>query len=212
MWHKKNRIVIGMIANGTALLHVSVPAIARLKDSVTLIIHNGNPDIPVRRRDIRRMGYRGHVRIINGAPEHAYTQIINAVPSHAQWIIFTNAGDVLADIDTTPAGDDNFAIIKNTISVRRFSELMNAAYYGTMPTHDGDAVILHRPNTTLGGTPIRISAVRGAVTDTDTGDEKQIWTAIREHVTQSNPNATAIFMDTVSCITANADAAAAPRG
>ena len=65
MFKRKTQILVGLTTFYNEYLHVSVPALARLGRRFTLIIHNDNPDTRVSRRQIRRLGYRGKLHIIN---------------------------------------------------------------------------------------------------------------------------------------------------
>ena len=229
MQNTRNRIVIALCATDATMLNITVPPLGRLREKFMLVIHNPNPDVPISRRDIRRMGYRGRLKIINSKTHASLCQarrdMVAATGPRDAWIIFVDAGDVLTDIDTTPARADNFAIIKNTLYVRRFSDLMHAAFNDRIPATDAVNVIAGQPGNILRGMPIRADVMRraagGGLAMMEMGNpasdaaavDKMIWQEIRKSV-GDNAKQSAIFMETVSYIVndIDGDAAAAPRG
>ena len=232
MFRATNHTIIGITTDDIAMLGISMPAIARIGKKHTLIVHNANPAIKISRRHIRRMGYRGRVHIINSAEStglcRARMEIVDAatrIARRAKWIIFVCAGDVLISADVAPAGADNFAIIKNAISVHRFSDLIHAAYDAQIPTPDGQNTLLYQPSLMLRGMPIRLDIMRHmtsmamaemAMTESDAASvDKMMWGEIRQSL-GTNSAQTALFMDTTSYIINDIDVAyavaAAPRG
>ena len=65
MMHKKSNIVVGLTTFDNEMLRISVPAIGRMHQKVTLIIFNDNPTTTITRRQIRKIGYSGDLQIIN---------------------------------------------------------------------------------------------------------------------------------------------------
>ena len=168
MFSRRQNLVIGLTTFNTEMLKISVPAVAAVAQrGTTLIIHNDNPNARIRRRDIRKMGYRGRLNIINSDKSvglrAARLRILDAVPRSARWIIYVNDDDVLTDATIVPTRGTDFAIIQNAAAViRRISDLMRAGTNPKSIAPDGQNVILVRPHVGLAGTPVRVDIMRGA--------------------------------------------------
>jgi len=233
MLRNKCEIVIGLTTFNTEMLWLSVPAIARLHGKFTLIIHNDNPAVRITRRDIRRMGYRGRLMIINSDTtvglRNARIRIVDVAPRATKWIIFVNDDDILADIGIAACDANNFAIVKNSINItRRISDLMHAAKNPADIRPDGDGIIMRQPNLSLCGTPVRMEFMRGAANMIAAADARiseidaeldyrppvddMMWAAVCEYAHRTVPDARPIFMDCIGYISNKIDTAAEKYG
>lgn len=224
MLRRKNLVVVGLTTFNTEMLKISVSAIARIKSKFLLIIHNDNPTDTVTVRDIRRMGYRGYLHIINN-PENvglrrARLRILDAAGQRApgaQWIIYVNDDDILLNTDIPVVADNIFAVLHSNLIVRhRVSDLITAISHPEKITPDGENVIMARPNVGLGGTAVCMDIMRGAANvmhaaaanldsiDTQLGAHAPVdavmWMALNKYARETRPDAAPIFMDSVNCI------------
>ena len=62
---KKNNIIVGLTTFDNEMLRVSVPMLGKIRQKFTLVIYNDNPMTTITRRQIRRLGYCGDLRVIN---------------------------------------------------------------------------------------------------------------------------------------------------
>ncbi len=229
MFGKKIDLVIGLTTFYNDLMRISVPPLSRLRGRFLLIVHNDNPTTTITRRDIRRLGYRGKLRIINSAENmdtmRARMEIVDvASKMHhlPKWIIFINDNDILINADIPDVGSDVFAVMQNSISLRRrVTDLISAIFNPDTCTPDGENTILVRPNIGICGVPLRFSVIRG-LNDTivpmydamreinDSLDFRPpfdaiMWTLLNTYARHINPTASPIYMDTVNYITTNLD-------
>jgi len=217
----KGRLIVGIATFNVELLRVSVPVLARLRQKIFLIIYNDNPSARLTRRDVRRMGYRGDLHIINGnggGKLHAQMEIA-AVAQHvspnSQWIIFVDDDAILTDAAVPDVSGDVFAVVQNSITVRKnLADLFRAMDAPENISPDGDGLILARPNMGLAGTAVRIQTVAGVYRALhnlfdganddilDAGDISNavMWSWINTYARHENPAATPIYMDCVNYI------------
>lgn len=167
MFTKNSRIVIGLTTYDTEYLAVSVPGLARLGAGHTLIIHNDNPATRVTRRQIRKLGYRGRLRIINSKHNlgtlHARMAILDFVHSHrigGQWFIFVDDDDILLNLDVPDVSPNVFAIIQNMVVIRtRMIDALRVMSCPSNYTVDNENVCMVRPHVGMAGTLVRMSAI-----------------------------------------------------
>ena len=136
MFGKKYNLVVGLTTFDVNMLCISVPALGKLDKKFLLIVHNDNPTVTITRHQIRKLGYRGDVRIINSAENvgtfMARMAIVSAAlrdaPS-ATWVVFCDDDDILTDIDIPHVSSDNFAVVRNMAIVRhRVSDLLRVMH------------------------------------------------------------------------------------
>ncbi|MCM1294275.1 MAG: hypothetical protein NC311_01800 [Muribaculaceae bacterium] len=229
MFGKKIDLIIGLTTFHNELMRISVPALSRLRGRFLLIIYNDNPTTNVTRRDIRRLGYRGRLHIINGTENvdtmRARMEIVRVASKlhHVpKWIIFINDNDILVNADIPDVGLDVFAVMQNSISLRRrVADLVSAIANPDACVPDGENAVLVRPNIGICGIPLRFSVMRG-LNDTvaqiydkmheidDSLDFRPpfdaiMWTMLNTYARHINPTASPIYMDTVNYITTNLD-------
>ena len=132
MMRRKPNIIVGLTTFNNEMLRISVPALGKIRQKFTLIVHNDNPMTTVSRRQIRKLGYCGDLQIINANENvgelRARLAIIDAAQAlNPDWIIFCNDDDIMTDIEIPNVSDDNFAIIQNAIILRhRVGDLLRA--------------------------------------------------------------------------------------
>lgn len=236
MLRKKNLVAVGLTTFNTEMLKLSVPAIARIKSKFILIIHNDNPNEVITSRDIRKIGYRGPLHVINSVSNvglrAARLRILDAAATkapYAEWIIFAEDDDILLSVDIPTVNTNNFAVIQNSLIVRRrLSDLITAAVHPQRLVPDGDNIILERPHLGLGGTAVRISVMRSlantlsaAATSLDAIDasldyrppiDAMMWDALNSYARQLDPMTAPIYMDSVNYIRNGIDSAATKYG
>lgn len=224
MLRKKNLVVVAVTTFNTEMLKLSVAAIARIKSKFTLIIHNDNPAETVTPRDIRKMGYRGGLHIINSTTNvglrTARLRILDAaanVARDAEWIIYVDDDDILLSADIPAVDANSFAVIQNALVVRRrISDMITAVKYPGRLAPDGDNIILERPHLGLGANAIRISVMRGLANILHAAGERldeidasldyrppvdaMMWDALNTYARGASPAATPIYMDSVNVV------------
>lgn len=231
MFKRKENFVIALVALDCELLRISVGALARLGTKFTLIIYNGNPAITLERADVRKMGYRGRVHIINGAtgPDMfgaigAVVTATHTVARHARWIVFIRDCDLLLDMAVPNVSRDNFAVIQNMVTIRhRVSDMLRVMRCPTDYNIDDENVTLTRPHIGFFGSLVRIDTITGLCNVLGTISDKIcaldqdleywppydaiLWTLLNTFARAVNPDAVPIYMDRVGHISIMLDTA-----
>ena len=65
MMRQNSRIIIGLTTFNHEFLQISVAGLARISKKVSLIIYNDNPCRTLKHHDVRKLGFRGRLHIIN---------------------------------------------------------------------------------------------------------------------------------------------------
>lgn len=236
MFTRNIDLVVGLTTFNNDMLHLSVPALSRLHGRFYLVVYNDNPTTTVSRRDIRRLGYRGRLRVINGTENigvlRARMAIVNAVDKisiNPQWILFVNDNDILVNVDIPSVGTDVFAVMQNAMSVRRrVGDLLTAINNPENCTADGENIVLIRPYTGICGVPVRMGVMRGLrdaiMPNVDKFQEIDdsldfcppfdaiMWSMVNTFARSQNASASPIYMDTVNYIMCNLDHATTKYG
>lgn len=236
MFKTKVRVVVGITTFYNDFLGLSVPALRRLPSDFMLIVYNDNPDTVVKRGQIRRLGYSGPLRIINGAQNvgtlQARLNILEYVQKHniiPQWVVLADDDNILVNIDTPNVGDDNFAVIQNMAVIKsRLVDVMRAMNNPQNCVPDSDNIELVRPHVGLAGTLVRWDAMRRMgnvlrqmqqeISDIDESlsfrppVDPMMWNALTAIVRNDNPQAMPIYMDAVNYIATNLDRATTKYG
>lgn len=154
-----NRLIIGLTTFETEFLRISVPAIAKLKVPVFLIIHNDNPDKKIKWWQIRKMGYFGPLRIINNTENEGVLKSrlnivskIEKLKLPFKWLMFADDGDIIRDITIPKLTQDTFAIMQNTMIVKHSLINLLRLLDNTGCMIDNQDSILKRPNKEIRGT------------------------------------------------------------
>lgn len=236
MFTRNIDLVVGLTTFNNDMLKLSVPALSRLRGKFCLVVYNDNPTTTVSRRDIRRLGYRGRLRVINGTENvgvlRARMAIVGAVakmPINPQWILFVNDNDILVNTDIPSVSTDVFAIMQNAVSLRRrVGDLLSAVNNPETCTADGENIVLIRPFTGICGVPVRFGVMRGLCNTIMPNIDKFqeiddsldflppfdviMWSMVNIYARYKNPSASPIYMDTVNYIMCNLDRATTKYG
>lgn len=160
---KKENIIVGLTTFNNEMLRISIPALSKTKQKFLLIIYNDNPATTVTKQDIKRLGYRGNLIIVNGNENIgtflARFKIIEEVSKlrfKPDWIVFNDDDDIITDLDIPNISENNFAIIQNSVTIKhRISDLLQVMNNKDNYTIDGENVVLNRPNLGFAGTIFR---------------------------------------------------------
>ncbi|MDE6478442.1 MAG: hypothetical protein K2L94_04320 [Alphaproteobacteria bacterium] len=236
MFYRKNHIIVGLTTFNTEFLRISVPGLARFGRRVFLVLHNDNPAVRIRRRDIRRLGFRGRVHIINAdenvGPMRARLNILATIQKLRlghEWMVFCDDDDILTNIDIPTVAEHNFAVLQNMIEIRgRLIDVLRAMDNPCALVPDDEDVILHRPHIGMAGTLVRtklMCAVGELIADAIDAfrriddsldyrapDDAALWQAVAAYARHQNPAAAPIYMDRVNYVGTNVDTAARKYG
>lgn len=231
MFASKASVCVGITTFYNECLGISVPGLAKLGRNVFLIIYNDNPESRVCRRQIRKMGYRGPLHIINGTAQvgqlQARLEILRAIKNmglDAKWFVFADDDDILVDVTVPNVGENNFAIMQNMVVMRtRLVDVLRVMHNSANYVVDNENVCLVRPHMGLAGTLVRMDYVfqmadllekcMGDIAEIDAGlgvrppVDMMMWAALNLVARQSNEFATPIYMDRVNYIATDIDTA-----
>lgn len=236
MFQKKSRIIVGLTTYYNDYLELSIPALARLKQNFTLIVHASNPDEKVTKKQIRALGYTGPLYIINSQQSvdtlNARLAILDMVRARnmgASWFMFVDDDDILANLDVPDVSPETFAIIQNMVVLRtRLIDVLRVAKDSTRYTIDNENVFLVRPHVGMAGTLVRMDAalrMADVIRDAAPGISEIIerlsfrapidammWSALNIVSHFDNPDARPIYMDCVNYIATDIDTAQTKYG
>ncbi len=229
MFNPKQRIIVGLTTYYSEYLDISIPGLAHVDKRFTLIIHNDNPDVRITRRQIRKLGYRGRLHVINSKHNvgllRARMAILTYVRRHkmkSDWVIFVDDDDILTNLNLPNVSDNNFAIIQNMPVIRtRLIDVLRAVKNQNNYTVDNENVYMVRPHVGLAGTLVRFSAMMRlddilhecleSISDIDATlsfrppVDMMMWSALNIIARHDNEHATPIYMDTVNYIAIDID-------
>lgn len=236
MWHRKKNLVIGLTTFHNEMLRISVPALGKLKQKFLLIIYNDNPTTCVSRRNIRRLGYHGDLLVINGTENidtlRSRFAIVNRVKKMRtvpKWMLFVNDEDILTRATIPNVSDDIFAVIQNSLSLRRrVVDLIFAIQNPQNCIPDGENIILNNPHIGFCGTFIRTDVLIKLVATLDVHMDKILeidsgfgyrppydsimWNWVNNFAHILNPNAAPIYMNSVNYVSNDIDSATVKYG
>lgn len=231
MFKKKSPIVVGITTVFNECLRISVPAVSRLGRNVVLVIYNDNPDTKVSKRQIRRLGYRGRLHIINGDKNvgqlRARLGIVNAVRQYkmdVKWIVLVDDDDVLVNADVPNVAENNFAILQNMVVLRtRLVDVLRIMRDVTDYSVDNENVYMVRPHMGLAGTLVRMDYMAdladvlakcdGQIAEIDASlgirppVDVMMWAALNIVARDKNEFSAPIYMDRVNYIAIDLDTA-----
>ena len=164
MARSHNHLVVGLTTFNHEFLGLSVPGLVRAGKNVTLIIYNDNPCRALNHRDIRRLGFRGRVHIINTDENigviRARIAILDYVRTNkivAPWIMFANDDDVILNTHVPDIDKSTFAVMGNAVMiVGRLLDVLRVMANPTDYTIDGTDTKLFAPHISMAGTFIRM--------------------------------------------------------
>ncbi|MCQ2599265.1 MAG: hypothetical protein MJ187_02695 [Alphaproteobacteria bacterium] len=230
MLRKNKKFVVGLTTFNLEMLRISIPALGRLPRNFVLIIYNDNPAVRLQRRTVRKLGYRGDLKIINGVENvgllGARVEIIRHAQKfakHAQWIVFVDDDDMLTALGDVPdVAVDNFAIVQSAIVFNhRILDLFCAIENPESCVPDGENVVLVRPHFGFAGTLIRMDtaigfadALNAIMFDLQKISDSlnfyppidaAMWTMLGTYARSLSATASPIFMDTQNYISVKID-------
>ena len=229
MFKKKTHVIVGITTFYNEYLGVSIPGLARMKEKFILIVHNDNPNIHITKQQIRKLGYRGRLYIINAKHNvgqlRARLAILDFVRKHklkSQWFVFADDDDILTNLNIPDVSKNNFAVIQNMVVIRtRLIDVLRAVRDSKNIITDDENVYLVRPHVGLAGTLARFAAImrlgevlNNALQDLTDVDESlsfrppvdmMMWSALNIIARHDNKCATPIYMDTTNYIATDID-------
>ena len=236
MFSTKTQFIIGLTTYDTENLEISVRGLARINKNFMLIIHADNPDKKVTKKQIRTLGYKGALHIINSQYNvgllNARLTILNAIREqkiNAKWIVFVDDDDILTNLNTPNVSKENFAIVQNMVVLRtRLIDVLRVMNNPENYTIDNENVFLVRPHIGITGTPIRTNialrmadVINSAIQEISDINERltfrtpvdmMMWSALNIIAQHDNPNAAPIYMDSVNYIATDIDTAPTKYG
>ena len=233
MWRKKVNLVVGLTTCNTECLNISIPALGRLCKNFTLIIHNDNPDIKLKHKYIRKLGYRGNLHIINSdfnigllASRCTILKYIKDKKLTNTWTVFIDDDDVLLDTTIPSVNDNTFAIVQNAAIIRtQLVDVLCASKYGKYNI-DNENTFLAQPHIGITGTIIKtqyliqwcdiIKEHADTISDINESISFRIpvdlimWSGVNTIAT--NAGMSSIYMDRVNYIVSDIDTAKTKYG
>ncbi len=229
MLNKKVNLVIGLTTFNNELLKVSIPTLGKQKQSFLLVIYNDNPMTILNKRQIRKLGYKGKLLIIN-SKENLGTlkarmkivEYVKKLKSYPDWFIFCDDDDMLVDISIPKVSENTFAIIQNSILIRhRLLDVLNALNNPANIYIDGQNVVISKPSLGFSGMLIRTNFIIGLFEylnlftdaikkiDDDLDFRSPVDSIMRLYLNMYakfvNPDASPIYMDKVNYIKIDID-------
>lgn len=120
----RKNIIVAITTFDADALRISLPPLERFGHSVTLVIHNDNPEFNLTPRMVRQIGWRGRTYIINADKNYGelesriwITEFIRANSISGDWIVFVADDDVLLDACLPNVPDDVFAVLYNATTI-----------------------------------------------------------------------------------------------
>lgn len=229
MFTNKSRVIVGLTTYHTENLMVSLSGLARVGQGAVLIIHNDNPSVQITKQQIRQMGFRGKLHIINSQynvgllnSRLAILDYIRQQNISAPWFIFTDDDDVVLNLNVPRVQDTHFAVIQNAISVcRRLVDVLRAIQCPERITTDNENNFLTRPHLGLAGTLVRTSVVlrlgdvlryaHNAISDITESltyrapIDSMMWSGLNIVARHDCPDVSPIYMDTTNYIITDID-------
>lgn len=229
MFGKRARIIVGITTLYDEYLGVSVPGLARLGKNFILVVYNDNPDVKITKKQIRKLGYRGKLYVVNGGhnlgqlrARLAIVDFVRKKKLNADWFVFVDDDDILTNVTIPDVSKNNFAIIQNMVVVRtRLIDVLRVVRDSANYTIDNENIYLVRPHVGLAGTLVRYSEIvrladvmNNALQSISDVDESlsfrppvdmMMWSALNIIARHNNERATPIYMDTINYIATDID-------
>ena len=236
MFLKKTHVIIGLTTYYNEYLELSIPALSRLEQNFTLVIHNDNPQSRVTTRMIRRLGYKGVLHIINSAhnvgmlmSRMAILDYVRSRGLRSEWFVFADDDDFITSLKIPDVSKDNFAILQNMAVVRtRLIDVLRIAKDTENYTIDNENIFLVRPHIGMAGTLVRFNAImrlcdilhrmQSAISDIDASlsyrppVDMMMWSVLNIVSRHDNEYASPIYMDTVNYIATDIDCVTSKYG
>ena len=167
MMRQNSRIIIGLTTFNHEFLQISVAGLARISKKVSLIIYNDNPCRTLKHHDVRKLGFRGRLHIINTCENVgvfrarvAILEYIHKNKISASWFMFANDDDIVLN-SVVPSVDKNvFAFMGNAVVIRsRVLDVLRVMNNPDDYTIDGVDTQLYAPYVAMAGTLIRLNNI-----------------------------------------------------
>lgn len=226
-----SELFIGLTTFNHQYLSLSITGLSALPRKFTLVIYNCNPNQPLRRRYIRRLGYRGRLHIINGTSPTgvfdarvAIVRYLEKSKISPKWFMFINDTDVLQSADVPTVSDTTCAVLQSRAVIRGgLLDVLRILQNPNDYTIDGDNVVVSRPNLSMSGTLIRFnvlcdwvsaisnilpqlsSAISSFVDTTNTITDTVMWSGFQIFLRQTGNKTSPIYMDTVNMVSVGLD-------
>jgi len=229
MCRNNANLVVGMTTFYDEFLGLSIPVLARIKQKFILIIHNDNPDTKISKRQIRKLGYRGRLYIINSKYNvgqlRARLAILGLVAQKklkAKWFLFADDEDFVLDAKIPDVASNHFAVIQNMLVIKnRLVDVLRIIKSPTKYNIDDDNICVVRPHIGLAGTLVRLNAIMELgrilteniiqISDIDESlnhrppVDMMMWSALNIIANAQDTNATPIYMDNVNYVATKLD-------
>ena len=236
MLKKSARVIVGLTTFYDEYLGVSIPGLAQIKGKFILVVYNDNPDVRITKKQIRKLGYRGRLYVINGThnvgqlrARLAILEFVRKRKIKSDWFVFVDDDDILTNLNIPDVSENNFAIIQNMVVMRtRLIDVLRAVRNNTNYTIDNENVYLVRPHVGLAGTLARFTTIMqlgeiltNALQDLSDVDESlsfrppvdmMMWSALNIIARHDNGCATPIYMDTINYIASDIDTCSVKYG
>ncbi len=221
-------LIVGITTFYDEFLGLSIPALARIKQKFILIIHNDNPNTKISRRQIRKLGYRGRLYIINSKynlgqlrARLAILKFVEQKKLKAQWFMFADDEDLVIDLKTPVVDNSHFAIIQNMLVIeKRLVDVMRAIKNPGDIDADDEMISVVRPHIGMAGTLVRLNTIielgriltKNIIQISDIDEslnhrppvDLMMWSALNI-IASNNDNATPIYMDNVNYVATKMD-------
>ena len=215
MFKSKSNIVVAITTLDFDALRISLPPLRRLRESFTLVIHNDNPAMELRRGAVRKMYPHGKLYIINS--EQNFGELESRIKTIeyirdkkilGDWIVFANDDDVLIDLTVPNIDENKFAVVQNATNL---SENLTDIFKISRTWTDGAPVGKTGPHFEITGTMIRAKILfefaefmRTIMTDTEkllaaikyrVPASEFLWAGLNAFVRVRHPEMSPIYMN-----------------
>lgn len=229
MFNKNARVIVGLTTFYDEYLGVSIPGLAQIKEKFILVVYNDNPDVRITKQQIRKLGYRGRLYVINGThnvgqlrARLAILEFVRKRKIKSDWFVFVDDDDILTNLNIPDVSENNFAIIQNMVVMRtRLIDVLRVVRHNTNYVIDNENVYLTRPHVGLAGTLMRFAVIMRlgdvlndtlqSISDVDESlsfrppVDMMMWSALNIIARHDNDCATPIYMDTINYIASDID-------
>lgn len=159
MFKHKPHIVVAITTMDFDALRVSLPPIGKLRSKFTLVIHNDNPAMELRRGLVRKLYSHGKLHIINAEQNRGELEsrietieYIRDRKIPCDWIIFADDDDVLIDAGLPNVDENKFAVVQNATTL---SESITEIFKISRSWTGGAPIGKNGPHFDINGTMIR---------------------------------------------------------
>ncbi len=212
-------LVVALTVFNHEFLKLSVSGLRNMSKNAMLVIFNDNPCRRISARDVRRLGYRGKLHIINTDKNYgafgariAIVEYLRRTKNNADWVMFANQDDVVLNTVPPHVSNDVYAIMGNAVTVRtRLADVLRIMDNPHDYTIDGVDTLVLAPNIGMAGTFIRMDCICGySEFMSDLTDQINsllsdipfvppidliMWTCFTEYMRQYHPDMSPMYMN-----------------